>query len=149
MALIVETENAHLALPTQSRHSVGCCCMRYRQAIRTSGIRSISRNVERFRGGLVCKAHELLYRSTLGSRVIKKKIWSIWVSPGSLPLESQRGCSADPACCEDRIGTGPPLARTEVVYVDLGYWAISGSIHPRRDPASWGMNSSVFRHANS
>ena len=25
---------------------------------------------------------------------------------------------------EDRIGTGPPRARTEVVYVDLGYWAI-------------------------
>jgi len=28
--------------------------------------------------------------------------------------------------CEDRIGTGPPRARTEVIYVDLGYWAISG-----------------------
>ena len=23
--------------------------------------------------------------------------------------------------CEDRIGTGPPQARTEVIYVDLGY----------------------------
>jgi hypothetical protein len=32
--------------------------------------------------------------------------------------------------CEDRIGTGLPRARTEVIYVDLGYWAISGSIHP-------------------
>jgi len=29
--------------------------------------------VKRFRGGLVCKAHRLLYHSTLGSRVIKKK----------------------------------------------------------------------------
>jgi len=29
--------------------------------------------VERFRGRLVFKAHRLLYRSTLGSRVIKKK----------------------------------------------------------------------------
>jgi hypothetical protein len=29
--------------------------------------------VERFRGGLVFKAHRLLYHSTLGSRVIKKK----------------------------------------------------------------------------
>jgi hypothetical protein len=29
--------------------------------------------VERFRGGLVFEAHRLLYHSTLGSRVIKKK----------------------------------------------------------------------------
>ena len=28
---------------------------------------------KRFRGGLVCKAHRLLYHSTLGLRVIKKK----------------------------------------------------------------------------
>ena len=32
-----------------------------------------SRNVERFQGGLVSKAHRLLYHSTLGSRVKKKK----------------------------------------------------------------------------
>ena len=31
------------------------------------------RNVQRFRSGLVFKVHRLLYRSTLGSRVIKKK----------------------------------------------------------------------------
>ena len=31
------------------------------------------RNVKRFRGGLVFKAHRLLYHSTLDSRVIKKK----------------------------------------------------------------------------
>ena len=37
--------------------------------------------------------------------------------------------------CEDRLGTGPPRARTEVIYVDLGCWAISGSIHPKWDPA--------------
>ena len=30
-------------------------------------------NVKRFRGGLVFKAHRLLYHSTLGSRVTKKK----------------------------------------------------------------------------
>ena len=30
--------------------------------------------------------------------------------------------------CEDRIGTGPPRAETEVIYVNLGYWAISGSV---------------------
>ena len=33
----------------------------------------LSRNVERFRGGLVVKAHRCLYHSTLDSRVIKKK----------------------------------------------------------------------------
>ena len=31
------------------------------------------RNVQRFQGGLVFKAHRLLYHSTLGLRVIKKK----------------------------------------------------------------------------
>ena len=31
------------------------------------------RNLKRFRGGLVLKAHRRLYHSTLGSRVIKKK----------------------------------------------------------------------------
>jgi len=36
--------------------------------------------VKRFRGGLVFKAHRLLYHSTLGLRVIKKKkkIWMIF-----------------------------------------------------------------------
>ena len=33
----------------------------------------LHRNVKRFRGGLVFKAHRWLYHSTLGSRVIKKK----------------------------------------------------------------------------
>ena len=37
------------------------------------GIQSDMHNVKRFRGGLVFKAHRLLYHSTLGSRVIKKK----------------------------------------------------------------------------
>ena len=32
-----------------------------------------SKNVERFRGGLVCKARTRVYHSTLGSRVIKNK----------------------------------------------------------------------------
>ena len=31
------------------------------------------RNVQQFRGGLVFKAHRLLYHSTLGLRAIKKK----------------------------------------------------------------------------
>ena len=33
----------------------------------------LRRNVKRFRGGLVFKAHRLLYHSTLGLRVIKKR----------------------------------------------------------------------------
>ena len=33
----------------------------------------LHRNVQRFRGGLVFKAHRLLYHSILGLRVIKKK----------------------------------------------------------------------------
>ena len=33
----------------------------------------LRRNVKRFRGGLVYKARRLVYQSTLGSRVIKKK----------------------------------------------------------------------------
>ena len=32
-----------------------------------------SRNVQRFQGGLVFKAHRLLYHATLGFRVIKKR----------------------------------------------------------------------------
>ena len=35
--------------------------------------RLLRRNVKRFRGGLVFKADRLLYHSTLGLRVIKKK----------------------------------------------------------------------------
>ena len=53
----------------------------------------------------------------------------------------------DRACCEDRIGTGPPRERAEVIYVDLGYRAISGSVHSKGDPRSWGIKSSVFRGA--
>ena len=35
--------------------------------------RQYERGVKRFQGGLVSKAHRVLYNSTLGSRVIKKK----------------------------------------------------------------------------
>jgi len=37
------------------------------------GIQLLRRNVKRFRGGLIFKAHRLVYHSTLGWRVIKKK----------------------------------------------------------------------------
>ena len=36
-------------------------------------VQLLHRNVQRFRGGRVFKAHRLLYYSTLGLRVIKKK----------------------------------------------------------------------------
>ena len=40
------------------------------------------RDVQRFRGGLVFKAHRLLYHSTLGLRVIqKKKKNAVYVRP--------------------------------------------------------------------
>ena len=61
------------------------------------------------------------------------------------PVNELAMCLPRQVMCEDRIGTGPPRARTEVIYADLGYWAISGSIHPKGDPASWGINSSMFR----
>ena len=54
----------------------------------------LHRNVKRFRGGLVFKAHRWLYHSTLGSIVIKKKKRSLAatasnasVSNASMPFE--------------------------------------------------------------
>ena len=42
--------------------------------LRGTGVNQLlHRNVQRFRGGLVFKAHRHLYHSTLGLRVIKKK----------------------------------------------------------------------------
>ena len=43
----------------------------------------LRRNVKRFRGGLVFKAHILLYHSTLGLRVIKKKKFMFYRVEGS------------------------------------------------------------------
>ena len=34
--------------------------------------------------------------------------------------QKQKMTCAEVGVCEDRIGTGPPRARTEVIYVDLG-----------------------------
>ena len=36
--------------------------------------------------------------------------------------------TVSPKESEDRIGTGPPRARTEIIHVDLGFGAIPGSI---------------------
>ena len=49
---------------------MGVFCPRYPC---TGGKKLPSRNVERIQGGLVFKAHRLLYHLTLSSRVIKKK----------------------------------------------------------------------------
>ena len=47
---------------------------RYRASVAAGGgSGEEERNVKWFRGGLVCKAHRLVYHSTLGWRVIKKK----------------------------------------------------------------------------
>ena len=40
---------------------------------RVAGSHWLHRNVQQFRGGLVFKAHRLLYHSTLGLRIIQKK----------------------------------------------------------------------------
>ena len=63
----------------------------------------LGRNLKRFRGGLVFKAHKLLYHSTLGSRVVKKKkrstsVQPIWAMrrPASPSLQSRSNASATP-----------------------------------------------------
>ena len=48
--------------------------MKASETSRRRARRAATRNVQRFRGGLVFKAHRLLCHSTLGLRVIKKKI---------------------------------------------------------------------------
>ena len=50
-------------------------------------------NVQRFRGGLVFKAHRLVYHSTLGVRVIKKKKHGLvnYSSPGVGVEKERRG----------------------------------------------------------
>ena len=60
-----------------------------------------------------------------------------------LPNDSRVGVVGGPSTVRTVSGTGPPRARTGIIYVDLGYWAMSGSIHPKGDPASWGINSST------
>ena len=47
----------------------------------------LKKNVERFRGGLVFKAHRLLYHSTLGLRVTKKKKVAARTAGGSTTIE--------------------------------------------------------------
>ena len=58
------------------------------------------------------------------------------------PRHSSQVASAARVCdCANRIETGPPRVRTAVMYVDLGCWIVSGSIHPKEDPTSWRISS--------
>ena len=61
------------------------------------------RNVQRFRGGLVCKAHRPLYHSTLGLRVIKKK-------KGTHPTQSSVGA---------KMATKTRLKQYSLMYVSF------------------------------
>ena len=60
----------------------------------------LSRNVERFQGGLVFKAHRLLYNSTLGPRVInkKKKKGGHLQAPRSRPCLAESVCEGEAVC---------------------------------------------------
>ena len=57
----------------------------------------LRRNVKRFRGGLVLKAHRLVYHSTLGLSVIKKKTKSEGGTRGELVEEEELLRGADGA----------------------------------------------------
>jgi len=61
----------------------------------------LHRNVQRFRGGLVFKAHRFLYHSTLGLRVMKKKIKR--VAPADSPNLANARRRA--ATCHSTAGT--------------------------------------------
>ena len=67
-------ETSLVALGTLNLFACSLCvravCVKVKHA---HCVQPLGRNVKRFRGGLVSKAHILLYHSTLGSRVIKKK----------------------------------------------------------------------------
>ena len=62
----------------------------------------LTRIVVQFRGGLVLKAHRLLYHSTLGSRVIKKK-----KREGAYAVGESGRSLVHSRSCEDRVLDGP------------------------------------------
>ena len=63
--------------------------------------RLLRRNVKRFRGGLVFKAHGLFYHPTPDSRVIKKKAEKEGRLTGSCPR--RRGSTRPPGTCCSRV----------------------------------------------
>ena len=57
-----------------SSHHIAGGCVGFDRSVQSSiQEQLLHRNVQQFRGGLVFKAHRLVYHSTLGLRVIKKK----------------------------------------------------------------------------
>ena len=74
-------------------------CVRVSMCVSTRGcvqMQLIRRNVKRLRGGLVFKAHRLVYHSTLGWRVIKRirspNVGSVHAQPHVSGAYVQREC---------------------------------------------------------
>ena len=64
-----------LTVKSDGKASRLLCTVKHRDCceIVVCGLAGTLTNVQRFRGVLVCKAHRLVYHSTLGLRVVKKK----------------------------------------------------------------------------
>ena len=88
-------------------------CLDHVQALETSIEEQTPRRiVERFRGGLVFQAHRLLYHSTLGSLVIKKK-------------KKIRNLNRDPKACWRSHSQGEVFANA---------WRVQNLNHLTEDP---------------
>jgi len=74
------------------------------------------RNVQRFRGRLVFKAHALLHHSTLGLRVIKKK---------KMPAEGQVGVDAVDARQEREFLIDNLLVRIHFIIVMIRWTGLA------------------------
>jgi len=75
--------------------------------------------VKRFRGGLVFKAHRLLYHSTLGLRVIKKKKVSQLRSRSQASVKAEDGSSIGSLLSYLRLLTGPTFSWRKDCPVEL------------------------------
>jgi len=78
------------------------------------------RNVQRFRGGLAFKAHRLLYHSTLGLRVIKKKRRS-----AASRAASHECCDALPASCKRELFIDNLLVRIHCIIVMIRWTGLA------------------------
>ena len=78
-------------------------------------------NVKRFRGGLVFKAHRLVYHSTLGWRVIKKKEKKKNPKPQSIKQVFMPGQEEVEATCF-LLQAPPPQRETSLL---TSYWSES------------------------
>ena len=84
-------------LPAVSSLSPGCLSLSPGCLVAVSPLpeQLLYTNVKRFRGGLVFKAHRLLYHSTLGLRVIRKRRSLPAVEPGGNTLKGVEGLSPE------------------------------------------------------